>query len=103
MKTMLNKIIKLGIPEKISKTFNTRFKCEEDRLDYIQDMYLILLELTEEKINKIMKQGTIEDYFSRICINQIINSKSNFHKKYEYNIDKIEITEIKSDDDEVED
>jgi len=75
-------IMKECIPEKLANKFNKRFKYKMDKLDYIQEMYLILLEMKEDKLTSLYLKGELPDYFSRICINQITNHSSAFHNKY---------------------
>jgi hypothetical protein len=72
-------------------------KCQEDREDYCQDMYLILLETPLEKLQKLDEEGKLADYFARICINQLVNQKSVTHKKLETYIQKISLDNYETD------
>lgn len=93
------KIMKLCIPEKMANKFNDRFKNTQDRYDYVQDMYLILLEIPEDKLQGLYERKELPDYFSQICLNQITNRKSKFHKTYETYMDKIRINNFNNIDD----
>lgn len=101
--TIINALIKHGIPEKLSKKYASRFKCDEDIEDFCQEMYLIMLETIEkhtEKMEKLYDEGKIYDYFARICINQIINQKSKFNRDYETQITKVEMLDEYDEDTE---
>ena len=91
MNEIFQEIVKMGIPEKISKKLFSRFRCEEDRMDYVQEMYLIIMEADKDKIKKMIENKEFDNYFAKICLNQITNKKSTFSKKYEYNINKKEL------------
>ncbi len=90
MKEIFQEIVKMGIPEKISKKLFSRFKSESDRMDYVQEMYLIIMETNPEKLKNMIEKKELANYFAKICLNQITNNKSTFSKKYEYNINKEE-------------
>lgn len=77
-------IYKLQIPEKMANKIR-RFKYNMDYKDYIQDMYLILLELDNNKIEKLYNKGNKElaNYFAKICLNQLTKMNSQWHKKIE--------------------
>ena len=81
---MINKIItelyKKNIPMKVYNKLKRDLPYIEDVEDYQQEMYLTLLEYTEAKIIDLYEQGRLDDYFARICINQLVNKNSNLHK-----------------------
>lgn len=89
---IISEVIANAIPEKISNKEKDRLRCEDDRMDYIQEMYAILMEIPDEKILKLYNESKLNDYFAQICINQIINPKSSFYKKYQYDVVKVPIT-----------
>ena len=91
MNEIFQEIVKMGIPEKISKKLFSRFRCEDDRMDYVQEMYLIIMETDKEKLKKMIEKKELANYFAKICLNQLTNKKSTFSKKYEYNINKEEL------------
>lgn len=90
---IINKILERRIPEKISLKLLNRFTSQEEREDYIQEMYLILLEIDEDKLIRLDTGNELENYFSRICLNQLVNTKSNWHKLNETYIKKEKINE----------
>lgn len=75
-------IMKESIPEKLANKYRGRFKYKMDRYDYVQEMYLILLEMDEVKLQDLYLQGELSDYFGKICINQLCTRGSAFHNKY---------------------
>lgn len=89
-----------SIPEKIANKERCRFKSNEDREDYIQEMYLTLFQMPDEKVATLYKKKEIYDYFARVCINQLINDKSTYNKLMEHNIEKVQLKEQTYDDDE---
>lgn len=93
--TMINKIItelyKKNIPIKVYNKLKRDLPHIEDVEDYQQEMYLTLLEYTEAKIIDLYEQGRLDDYFARICINQLVNKNSNLHKLLQTKWNKTEI------------
>jgi predicted phosphoadenosine phosphosulfate sulfurtransferase len=87
-------IMKECIPEKLANKYKKRFKYKMDRYDYIQEMYLILLEMKEEKLTDLYLKGELPDYFGRICITQLCVHKSAFHNKYMTYENKIVVTDL---------
>lgn len=85
---LINSIYRKNIPIKIYNKLRRKLPNEEDVDDYVQEMYLILLETPEEKLLDLHQQGRLEDYFARICINQLVNKNSNLHKLLQTNWDK---------------
>lgn len=96
---MRNKIIEeiynKHIPEKILSKVN-KLNSYEDREDYIQEMYLILLEIPKDKLIKLYEKKELADYFSKICINQMTNQKSTTHTKLQTFIDKSKIEDYEN-------
>lgn len=92
---MINKIItelyKKNIPMKVYNKLKRDLPYIEDVEDYQQEMYLTLLEYTEAKIIDLYEQGRLDDYFARICINQLVNKNSNLHKLLQTKWNKTEI------------
>jgi hypothetical protein len=97
---MINKIItelyNKNIPMKVYNKLKRNLPYIEDVEDYQQEMYLILLEYTEAKIIDLYEQGRLDDYFARICINQLVNKNSNLHKLLQTNQHKTDIEEYES-------
>lgn len=98
--TMINKIItelyNKNIPMKVYNKLKRDLPYIEDVEDYQQEMYLILLEYTEAKIIDLYEQGRLDDYFARICINQLVNKNSNLHKLLQTNQHKTDIEEYEA-------
>ena len=91
---IMKSLIGRSIPEKLARKFASRFKSKEDAEDYVQEMYLAILETMEKRqqqIDNLYNEGKIYDYFARICLNQIVNKKSKFNREYETNINKVEL------------
>lgn len=93
MDNIFNEIYKKKIPEKISLMNINKFKEKEDTQDYVQEMYLIFLTLDKKKIKDLYDENKLEDYFAKICYNQLKNTKSTYNKLMENNILKCEYTE----------
>ena len=91
---IFDSIYRLKLPEKIGKRFWSRLKQYRDYDDYVQEMYLILLELPEEKVNSLFYRGELADYFSKICLTQITNNSSYFHRLIEGRLETISIDDL---------
>lgn len=50
--------------------------------DFVQDMYLTLLEYDNEKLNDIYEKKQMKFFLARICINNWNSSTSPFYCKY---------------------
>lgn len=90
---IIEDIRKRCIAEKMANKFQDRFSNTMDKDDYVQEMYMILLEMSDKKLEALYEKKEIFDYFSRICLNQMVNRKSNFHRKYETYLEKKTIME----------
>lgn len=92
---MINKIItelyKKNIPMKVYNKLKRDLPYIEDVEDYQQEMYLILLETPEDKLIKLYNDKELDNYFARICINQLVNKNSNLHKLLQTKWNKTEI------------
>lgn len=93
--TMINKIItelyRKQIPMKIYNKLKRKLPYAEDVDDYQQEMYLILLETPEDKLIKLYNDKELDNYFARICINQLVNKNSNLHKLLQTKLIKTEM------------
>lgn len=99
---IFNYVKGLCLPEKMANKFNSRFKNTQDKYDYIQEMYLILLEVPDDKLQGLYERKELPNYFSQICLNQITNHHSKFNKKYQTyntNIISLDKPDINSDND----
>lgn len=93
---IIEKIYEKKIPE--SAWYRVKDSLFED---YKQEMYLLLLELPDEKINKLVEQGKLEDYFYQICRKQAMQH-SVFMKKIFGKGETIELIEYYDKGDEFE-
>ena len=50
--------------------------------DFVQDMYLTLLEYDNEKLNEIYSKNQLKFFATRICLNNWNSSTSPFYCKY---------------------
>lgn len=100
---MINKLITelytKNIPMKVYNKLKKKLNSIEDVEDYTQEMYLILLETPEDKILDLHKQGKLDDYFARICINQLVNHRSNLHKTLQTNWIKVNFEDYEGETD----
>lgn len=87
---MVNKIISSGVVEEIVDNLNVPDTYKED---LIQEIYLILLEYDQDKLNNIPEKE-IKYFVSRIIINNWNSKTSPFYTKYrkyyEYTDDTID-------------
>lgn len=93
IKNIFNEVYKKKIPEKIGLMNKDKFRETEDIDDYIQEMYLILLSIDDKKIKDLYEEKKLEDYFAKICYNQLNNTKSTYNTLMENNILKCEYLE----------
>lgn len=77
---VINTIINSNLIEKLSNTFVSRLGVNKE--DFIQEMYLILLEIPEERLVKLYTEGSLNFYLLSVARNQVVNDKSTFNKKY---------------------
>lgn len=102
MGSIVEDIYKLHIPERMASNFADRFADMQDRDDYVQEMYVILLEMSQSKLQELSERGELPTYFAQVCINQIINHRSKFNKKYETFIVKSRIKDGTQESEDVE-
>lgn len=50
--------------------------------DFVQDMYMTLLEYDNDKLNEIMSKNQMKFFIARICINNWNSKTSPFYCKY---------------------
>lgn len=89
--TIISKLYTKNIPMKVYNKLKNKLNSFDDIEDYKQEMYLMLLETPEDKILDLEEQGKLDDYFARICINQLVNYKSKLHKTLQTNWIKVNI------------
>lgn len=92
---IIEEIYMKRIPERLAAKV-PRFKCREDVEDYTQEMYLMLLETPEDKLISMQQKGELPNYFAKMCINQLCNTKSFLHRKLETYITKFNLEDYES-------
>ena len=78
----------MQVIEKLSSKYLHYLKSDRD--DFVQEMYLIILTIPKDKITALFERNELVRYIIQIVKNQLFNHKSNFSKKFERNIKKIE-------------
>lgn len=73
---IISNIIQSNIVEKVTNSLLNTLGPYKD--DFIQEMYLIILELPDDKLFELYNKGQLYFYIVRILRNQAINSKSKF-------------------------
>jgi hypothetical protein len=76
---MLNRIANEKLVEDISKNIGVSPKYFDD---FVQEIYLILLEYDQEKLEAIYEKGDINFFLTRIIKNQWCSTTSPFYRKY---------------------
>lgn len=76
---MLNRIANEKLVEDISKNIGVSPKYFDD---FVQEIYLILLEYDQEKLQAIYEKGDINFFLTRIIKNQWCSTTSPFYRKY---------------------
>ena len=74
------------IPKCTAKWDNVTKGCRDDM---IQDIYLMLCEMPEERLLKLYSNNELLYYVASICRNQFLYKGSKTYKKYELNLNKI--------------
>ena len=65
--------------ENIIKKYNLDGSLKDD---FIQEMYLILLEYNEDKIVELYSKNQLKYFLIRICVNNYKSTTSPWYKKY---------------------
>ena len=82
-------VMSMQVIEKLSSKYLHYLKSDRD--DFVQEMYLIILTIPKEKLTALFERNELVRYIIQIVKNQLFNPKSNFSKKFERNIKKIQI------------
>lgn len=61
--------------------------------DVVQDIYMMIIELPEDKLLKLYNDNELTYYILSVCKNQIVNKYSKTNKKYQTNVKKINYDE----------
>ena len=83
------------IPQKIFKKLKKYYDWEL-LLDFEQDMITHLYEIPTSKLITLYENKELDNYFAQICLNQLVNLKSNFNRLYETTIEKSDITDYEN-------
>lgn len=84
---MLNKIANEKLVEEICKNLGVSPKYMDD---LVQEIYLILLEYNQEKLQSIYDKGQFNFFLTRIIKNQYFSNTSPFFKKYRKYYDMVD-------------
>lgn len=84
---MLNKIANERLVEEICKNLGVSPKYMDD---LVQEIYLILLEYNQEKLQSIYDKGQLNFFLTRIIKNQYFSNTSPFFKKYRKYYDMVD-------------
>lgn len=80
---MLNSIVKSvyeeGLINEIAENLGVT---ETEWDDFLQEIYLIILQYNKEKIIGMYERGELKYWLIRVCINQYCSKNSPFYKKY---------------------
>lgn len=88
---MLNKIANERLVEEICKNLGVSPKYMDD---LTQEIYLILLEYNQEKLQSIYDKGQFNFFLTRIIKNQYFSNTSPFFKKYRKYYDMVDDNNI---------
>ena len=61
--------------------------------DVVQDIYMMIIEMPEDKLLKLYTDNELTYYILTICRNQCVNIYSKSNKKYQTNVKKINYDE----------
>lgn len=76
-------LYKEGIVRKfIENTTKTNMKFNQHLFDFEQDVYLIVLEMDNTKLNDLFNKNELNFYIARIIVNQIKSTTSPYFLKY---------------------
>ena len=66
--------------DKLSTTFQSQLG--DNKADWVQEMWLIILELPEDKLVRLYENKELDWYIISIARNQVTNDKSKFNRLY---------------------
>lgn len=85
-------IIDEQIIEKCSTVF-ANYISPELKYDYIQDMYLAILEIPDDKLLQLYNDGTLNFYILSICKYQATMNNSKFHTRYTNKLKTVQLND----------
>lgn len=78
-----NAIIEKIFRERLVENVIVRYQFNRDlKKDFIQEIYMILLEYSEEKLIELYSKNQLKYFIIRICVNQFKSKTSPFYRKY---------------------
>lgn len=88
-------ILKYLLSQKLIEKLASRFYSQlgTNKQDYIQEMYLIICEIPENKLIHLFERGELIYYIISICRNQAVYTKSKFNQMFNSPIIQIELTD----------
>lgn len=66
--------------DKLGNTFHSQLGTNKE--DWKQEMWLIILELPEDKLIRLYENKELDWYILSIARNQVVNDRSTFNRKY---------------------
>lgn len=92
---MRNRIIEDIYNEKIIERCTAKYskKMKGNIEDVVQDIYMMIMEMDEEKLLNLYNKNELTYYVLTICRNQCTNKYSKSNKKYQTNVKKINYDE----------
>ena len=94
---IIEELAKNKVVEEIA--INTSKGSYPDLDDFINDIYLELLEKPEDKIQQLYQKNQIKFFISRMITNNLFSANSRYYYKYQlWNNKRTELKEFKTDD-----
>ena len=89
-----SEVIDWIVSQKLVEKLSTRFSSQLGTLkeDWIQEMYLTICEMNEEKLVGLFERNQLVYYIISVCKNQALYPKSDFNKRY--NDDRLIISDL---------
>lgn len=95
MNQIIIQLYEKHIPLKIFKKL-IHYSKWELLYDFEQCMFEELLNISKDKIHKLFLDNELDNYFAKICLNQLVNPKSKFNKLYDTKTLKVPIDEVEN-------
>lgn len=89
--TIIEEIYNEKIIERCLAKYSKRMKGNIE--DIAQDIYMMIIEMPEEKLLNLYNKNELIYYVLTICKNQCVNKYSKSNKKYQTNVKKINYDE----------
>lgn len=97
-----DKVIKYLINKKLVERLGAHYQSylEDLKEDFQQELWLIILELPEDKLIRLYENKQLDFYLLSIARNQVVNDKSTFNRMYNRKINTIPIEDYITEQDE---